>query len=191
MATDTPTTPRINELNIFTFNSFGASIISKEWKALGFTEEPQLASTIDVNDTIKELLEEYDKIEWLNYKNPLINFPYIKGAFIQLKNYFNTIKSFNYDKDTLITEVLLKEKISLTIEELNIKSNLIFEMYNKFNSKLKEQNLLQYQDQVLYLIELFSDKNMLNKWGFKFLILDEAQDTNFTQIKLLYQNLYK
>ena len=175
-----------DELNIFTFNSFGASIISKEWKCLGFTEQPKLASTIDVNDTIRELLEEYDKIEWLNYKNPLINFPYIKGAFIQLKNYFNTIKSFNYDKDTLITEVLLKEKDVLTITELNTKSNLIFEMYDKFNSRLKEQNLLQYQDQVLYLIELFSDKDMLQKFGFTFLMTDEFQDTNFTQIKLLH-----
>lgn len=175
------------DLNIFTFNGFGENVISKEWELLGFTQQPQLASKIDINDTIKELLEEYDKIEWLNYKNPLINFPNAKGAFVQLINYFNTIKSFNYDVNSLIKNVLIKENQIDNLDELRKKAFLIFDLYGKFNSKLREKNLLQYQDQILYLIELLeSDDKLLFKYGYSHIIVDEFQDTNPTQVKLLH-----
>ena len=173
-------------LNIFTFNSFGDHIVSKEWERLGFTEKPSLASSIDVLDTVKELLEEYPNIAWLNYKSPLINFPHAKGAFIQLLIYFNLIKSFNHIEESLAADIIKKEGLNL-IDAIN-KSTLIFELYNEFNAKLKEKNLLQYSDQVLYTIELFNGYSpLLTKYGYKHIIVDEYQDTNFTQVKLLHQ----
>ncbi|EQC1535544.1 UvrD-helicase domain-containing protein [Clostridium botulinum] len=175
------------DLNIFTFNSFGDNVISKEWNKLGFTEKPQLATMIDINDIIKELLKEYDKIKWLNYKNPLLNYPNAKGAFKQLLIYFNLIKSFNYNVVSLIENVLTKEKGGLSITELKEKSFLIFDLYDKFNEKLQEKNLLQYQDQVLYLIELLEEYPKLkNMYGYKHIIVDEYQDTDSTQVDLLH-----
>ncbi|WP_125154839.1 ATP-dependent helicase [Clostridium rectalis] len=174
-------------LNIFTFNSFGESVISKEWGKLGFTEKPQLATMMDINDIIKELLKEYNKIEWLNYKNPLLNYPNAKGAFKQLLIYFNLIKSFNYNAVSLIENVLIKEKGNLSIKELKEKSFLIFDLYDKFNEKLQEKNLLQYQDQVLYLIELLEEyPELKNMYGYKHIIVDEYQDTDSTQVDLLH-----
>ncbi|MBN1074691.1 ATP-dependent helicase [Clostridium botulinum] len=162
----------IKDLNIFTFNGFGDNILSKEWSKLGFTQKPQLATTIDVNDVIKELLEEYSDIEWLNYKNPLLNYPNSKGAFKQLSLYFNAIKSYGIDDIELSEEVDKK---------------VLFDIYNKFNEKLKNKNLLQYQDQVLYLIELFgNDSNLIESYGYKHIIVDEYQDTDFTQVELLH-----
>ncbi|OSA95683.1 UNVERIFIED_ORG: hypothetical protein B2H93_04485 [Clostridium botulinum] len=162
----------VKELNIFTFNGFGENILSKEWSKLGFTQKPQLATTVDVNDIIKELLEEYNDIEWLNYKNPLLNYPNSKGAFKQLSIYFNTIKSYGIDKAELPNEV---------------NKEIVLEIYNKFNKKLKDKNLLQYQDQVLYLIELFkSNTKMLESYGYKHIVVDEYQDTDFTQVELLH-----
>lgn len=176
----------VRDLNIFTFNSFGANIIEKEWNKLGFTEQPQLATMIDINDIIKELLEEYDKVEWLNYKNPLLNYPNAKGAFKQLLIYFNLIKSFNYDATSLVKNVLAKEKDNLSAEKLKEKSFLIFDLYNKFNQILREKNLLQYQDQILYLIELLKAyPKLINDYGFKHIVVDEYQDTDFTQVELL------
>ncbi|NFH40822.1 ATP-dependent helicase [Clostridium sporogenes] len=175
------------DLNIFTFNSFGDSIISKEWNKLGFTEQPKLATMIDINDIIKELLIEYDKIDWLNYKNPLLNYPNAKGAFKQLLIYFNLIKSFNYNAVSLIENVLIKEKDNLSITELKEKSFLIFDLYDKFNEKLQEKNLLQYQDQALYLIELLEEyPELKNIYGYKHIIVDEYQDTDATQVDLLH-----
>ncbi|BAO04754.1 superfamily I DNA and RNA helicases [Clostridium botulinum B str. Osaka05] len=174
------------DLNIFTFNSFGKSIISKEWERLGFAEEPQLATTIDINDIIKELLKEYDKIEWLNYKNPLLNYPNAKGAFKQLLIYFNLIKSFNYTAEELIENVLMKEKYDLTKKELDEKTDLIIELYYKFNKKLKEKNLLQYQDQVLCLIKLLDVyPETRDIYRYKHIVVDEFQDTDFSQVDLL------
>lgn len=172
-------------LNIYTFNSFGGEIISKEWERLGFKKEPKLASMIDINDVIKDLLSEYDNISWLNYKNPLINFPHVKGAFKQLLIYFNLIKSFNYDEETFCREVLLKE--GLELDEVLKKSSIVFELYNKFNEKLKEKQLLQYQDQILYLTELFKKYiELIDTYGYKHVVIDEFQDTNISQIKLLH-----
>jgi len=176
----------VNNLNIFTFNSFGDSIVSKEWNTLGFQVQPKLANSIDINDIIKELLEieEYSKIEWLNYRNPLLNYPNAKGAFKQLIIYFNIIKSYDYSIDMFNEKVLSKEK-DFNIE--SDKANLIYEMYTKFNEKLKSKGLLQYQDQILYLIELFETyPNLITKYGFKHIIVDEYQDTDFTQVKLLH-----
>jgi len=176
----------VNNLNIFTFNSFGDSIVSKEWNKLGFSVQPKLANSIDVNDIIKELfeIEEYSKIEWLNYRNPLLNYPNAKGAFKQLVIYFNIIKSYDYSVGTFNEKILSREK------DFNVESNkadLIYEMYSKFNEKLKSKGLIQYQDQILYLIELFEvDINLIDKYGFKHVIIDEYQDTDFTQVKLLH-----
>lgn len=176
------------DLNIFTFNSFGENIISKEWEPLGFTEKPKLANSIDVNDIIKELLEieKYSKLEWLNYRNPLLNYPNAKGAFKQLLICFNLIKSYSYDTETFIEKALKKEK-DFDLDRAKEKSEIIFELYAMFNKKLKSKNLLQYQDQILYVIELFKkNKDLTNKYGYKHLIVDEYQDTDFTQVKLLH-----
>lgn len=177
------------ELNIFTFNSFGEHIVSKEWEKLGFTKAPELATLIDINDIIKELLEEHEKIEWLNYKNPLLNYPNSKGAFKQLLLYFNMIKSFDYNKKVFYEEVLSKENKDKSIED----SNTVFELYEKFNQKLKDKSLLQYQDQILFLIKLLEEnKELINTYGYKHLIVDEYQDSNVTQVQLLHLlNKYK
>lgn len=178
---------RKNSLNIYTFNSFGGKIISKEWEKLGFNKCPDIATSVDVNETLKELLDEYDKIEWLNYKNPLLNYPNAKGAFTQLSIYFDLIKSFGYDENSLILNVLSKEK-DATDESSLSKSKLIFEIYDKFNQKLKDNNLLQYQDQILYLTELFEKyPKLIEKYGFSHVIVDEFQDTDISQMKLLHQ----
>lgn len=173
-----------NNLNIFTFNSFGDNIISKEWDKLGFVKKPELATLIDINDIIKELLEEHEKIEWLNYKNPLLNYPNSKGAFKQLLLYFNMIKSFDYNVDSFFKEVLLNEKnTDKTIDD----SKLVFKLYDKFNQKLKDKQLLQYQDQILYLIELFKEnEDLINAHGYNHVIVDEYQDSDITQVQLLH-----
>lgn len=171
-------------LNIFTFNSFGENIISNKWKRLGFTKQPELASLIDIIDIIKDLLKEYNDIEWLNYKNPLLNYPNAKGAFKQLLIYFDLIKSFNYNKNSFITKALNTD--SFDIKGIN-KADIIFEIYDKFNQLLKEKNLLQYQDQILYTIELFEKfPELINRYGYKQIIVDEYQDTDFAQVKVLH-----
>lgn len=174
---------KTSELNIYTFNSFGMSIIEKEWEELGYSSKPNLTTTIDVNDILRNLLEKYNNIEWLNYKNPLINFPHIQGVLIQLKNYFNKIKSFAYNQDEFIREVLAKEKCGTDKE---IKASTIYYMYEEFNEILKRNNLVQYQEQISLLVKLFKKSNVfIEKYGFKHIVVDEYQDTNYTQVELL------
>lgn len=176
-----------DKFNIFTFNSFGEYIISQEWKVLGFDKQPDLSTLIDTYDIIKELLEKHSNIEWLNYKNPLINYPNSKGAFIQLLNYFNVIKSFNYDVSELIENVLSKEKDCGSMENMKQKAFTLFELYDEFDTVLKNKSLLQYQDQILYSISLLENwLELVKKYGYQHVVVDEYQDTDFTQVNLLH-----
>lgn len=179
---------RYGRFNIFTFNSFGGMIINEHWGKLGFEKQPELASNIDVLDIIKDMLIEHDNIEWLDYRNPLMNFKNAKGAFYTLLEYFNIIKCYRYNQTELISNILsLENKFKdETPDSLENIANKVFELYNIFNSKLKEQNLLQYQDQILFTIQLLENyPNLINQYGYKHMVVDEYQDTNVSQVNVL------
>lgn len=170
----------INELNIYTFNSFGSMLIENEYVELGYIESPLIASRIDTIDIIRDIINNNETYEWLNYDNPLMNFPHYQGCFIQLLNYFNQIKSFNLTEDTLINKIKCDDSL-----DKKIISTQIFKMYQEFNQRLIKQNLIQYQDQILLAIELLKDSKYVQKYGYKHIVVDEYQDTSVTQIELL------
>lgn len=174
---------RIEDLNIYTFNSFGDGLIKKEWSKLGFSKSPDLATMIDINDIIKEMLEDREKINWLNYKNPLLNYPNAKGVFKQLKIYFDYIKSYGLEDFRF---KFTKDNLSLAENELTNRINLIKELYWDYETRLKNKQLLEYQDQVLLSIELLEkNKELVSKYGYEHLVIDEFQDTDKTQVQLI------
>lgn len=155
-------------LHISTFNSFGMSLVENEWEYLGYTSKPQLINKIDKIDYIKQVLseDEFCDLDFLNYKYPLANLPNFKGAIYTMYNYFNQIKAGMFDEKTENKE-------------------LIYKMYDRYNDILKENNQLEYDDQLLLTLELLKDKDMLEKYGFKFVIVDEYNDVNLKQVELL------
>lgn len=159
-------------LNIFTFNSFGSRIIDKEYLKMGFKEPPELIDKIEKVDMIINILalDKFKDIKWLNYRNPLMNFPDAKGCVYELIGYFNKIKSFGV------------QYLSLEPEKIND----VLDMYNEFNSRLKEANKIEYQDQLLLTVKLFEDyPKLIQKYGYRHIMVDEFQDTDKIQIKLL------
>ncbi len=164
---DNLTTMDKNKLNIFTFNSFGMSIIEKEYTRLGFTDKPQLLPKLDKIDVLESLLNKYPDLEWLNYKYPLLNMPNAKGALYELFEIIDNVKSFGMSEE-------YKEFDGL---------DTILEEYSDY---LINNNLLDYEDQLILLIKLFEDNpELLDIYGYKHIMVDEFQDTNARQISLL------
>lgn len=170
-----------NDLEVFTFNSFGQYLINLEYKMLGYEKCPELATNINTLDILKELIEEYENIEWLNYKNPLMSMKNYKGALIQLKEIFSRIKAFDYSDIELLQ--YLKESNLYNIKDYNGAIQDIKNLYFEFNDKLKENNLIEYQDQILLATRILQNK--LQGYGYKHIVVDEYQDTDKAQVKIL------
>ena len=172
-----------NDLKVYTFNSYGQTLIEKEYELLGYDKCPELATNIDILDILKELVEENENISWLNYKNPLMSMRNYKGALIQLKTIFDKMKAFNYTEDEL-KEYLRKSNLyNIEDKDLNKAIEDIVLLYNKFNSELFKRNLIQYQDQILLATKIL--RKNLNKYGYKHIVVDEYQDTDKSQVDIL------
>lgn len=65
---------------------------------------------------------------------------------------------------------------------------MIAKIYEKYQSVLQQANSMDFDDLLLYPYILFSTKaDILVKWQqqFKYILVDEAQDTNYIQFELM------
>lgn len=84
-------------------------------------------------------------------------------------------KAINYSK------CRLEEPSSTTLEK-------IVYIYEKYEEKMKDQNLLDYEDLLIKVYELFTlYPNVLKKYQsiYKYILVDEFQDTNIIQYKII------
>lgn len=105
-----------------------------------------------------------------------------------------------YPAQSLMEKIArLKDKgISVDKAEQNYRSNILLEVYKKYQARLLELNCVDFGDILLdTLTILMSDADILQKYQekFKYIMVDEYQDTNVTQylfLRLLsqkYRNL--
>lgn len=168
----------VNDIKIRTFNGFCYDIIKEEFKQLGFIKEPQLIDKMDKYDIISNILDEEDDIPGLNYRYPLMDMFSAKGAIVKTSEFMDEIKNNGFTYPEEAVEILGVE------EEYAYR---MFSVYIKFQNKMKELNLLQYQDQLNYCIELLTDTEMVEKYGFKHITIDEVQDTSQTEMYVVRQ----
>ena len=162
------------QLNIYTFNSFGNKIISDNYKVLGFTEKPQLITNIEQYKIIKELLDSHSKVDWLNYKDPMANFPNYKGSLVEFLNMVDEQLTFDDIKFKDENRKKAAEFASLSLH---------------FQDEIYDRNKIKYQDQILYTKDLYECNTVRYKDKlipqFRHIIVDEFQDTNKMQMELL------
>ncbi|MDR1150773.1 MAG: UvrD-helicase domain-containing protein [Clostridiales bacterium] len=150
---------------ISTFHSLGVKILRKEIK--NFLDYKNNFSIIDSRDSlniIKECLKELnfdDKTLPIKILSNKISFS--KNKLILPKDY---ILNFNND----------------------FKSRRIANIYELYQKKLMISNLLDYDDLITLPIKIFlENKDVLDKYKdkFKFILIDEYQDTNSAQYELI------
>lgn len=174
MAMDTSV---VSKIDILTFNAWGDKVIAQNYAILGFTESPKLAEKVDRYDVLFEVLDENEQLEGFDYKNPLLDYRTAKGVVVQMAEYFNAIKAqFIRDVETCG-------------EKLNLQPNLaekVFALYIAYNEKLKQRNLVEYQDQINHLMTIVEEhQDVLSKYEYSHIMVDEFQDTDTMQFDIV------
>lgn len=161
--------------NITTFNAWGDKIIMENFEKLGFTQAPVLIEKVQKYDILFKLLKDFKKLEGFDYKNPVMNFKHAKGAVSKLNSIFDYIKSYN-----------VQTAEDLTSKYLKVEANQVIDMYNRYNEILRENNLIEYQDQINLLVELTEgNSEIMANYNYEHIIVDEFQDSDSMQIDLI------
>ena len=146
-----------------TFHSVFSRILRVEAKKLGFGKDFTIYDTSDAETVIKQILQE------LNYDPKQI-----KPRTIHYK--ISDAKNQLIDPDTYA-----KKFIGSTLDDITSK------VYTIYKKRMKDSNAMDFDDLLILPIELFdSDPQLLEKYQnrFRYILIDEYQDTNHAQYKV-------
>ena len=106
----------------------------------------------------------------------------------QLKVISDVVKELNYDKSKAknFQKQINYNKCFMT--EPNSNDHELSKVYEVYEQRMKEENLLDYEDLLLKVYELFTKcPEVLFKYQnkYKYILVDEFQDTNLIQYKIL------
>jgi len=160
-----------------TFNSFCQKILEERYMELGFLAPPDVIDDETKCGVIKEILDKYSPISEWDYLNFTMNMARAKGALWSAVETFAQIKKNGWTR------------LNHKIEHLSEPSiTVLFQAYEDFCNLLKARNLVEYDDQLLMVFDLLkSDPTLFDKMGFRHIVVDEFQDTDLPQIKLLQE----
>ncbi len=146
-----------------TFHSMSVKFLRRHAEAIGLKSNFTILDT----DDQKKLIKNICKGENIDAKK--ISPQFILALIDRWKN-----------KGFLPDEVILKKK--------NIFESQILKVYKIYQNKIKDLNACDFGDLILYCVKLF-EKNLdirnIYSNNFKYILVDEYQDTNFIQNKWL------
>lgn len=149
-------------MQISTFHSFGLKIVKENYEYLGYDKNFVIFDADDTLTIIKKILK--DK----NLDPEKFNPRAIRSQISKLKN--DLIDSKKYSSFSL-TEF---EKV-------------VLEVYKKYESELIKNNSLDFDDLLILPIKLFEKRKdllLMYQERYKYILIDEYQDTNEAQYKL-------
>ncbi|MBQ2945433.1 MAG: UvrD-helicase domain-containing protein [Clostridia bacterium] len=154
--------PTANEVNARTFHSFCAQILRIEIEKLGYSKSFTIYDTDDCRTVIKNILKEENADRELNPKMVASVISKAKNENITVKEYLGSLRSGGND--------------------------LMIKVCARYDEELKKANALDFDDLLVKAVELFKSypetaKKYRNRY--KYLLVDEYQDTNALQYQLL------
>jgi len=146
-------------MQISTFHSFGLFIIKENYELLGYKPNFTIIDSDDSLTIIKKILKE------MNIDPKLYNPKAIKNSISNAKN-----ELINPDSYSRYVGSDFEEKV--------------LEVYKRYQERLITNNSLDFDDLLMKPIELFNNNpSVLQKYQerFKYILIDEYQDTNEAQ----------
>ena len=150
------------QIQISTFHSFGLSIVKDNYELLGYKKEFTILDSDDSLLIVKKILKDFNL-------DPKVYNP---------KAFRNRISSA---KNEMMSPDELSRFNACDYDEK------VVEVYKKYQEKLTCNNSLDFDDLLLKPIELFNQyPNVLEEYQerFKYILIDEYQDTNEVQYTL-------
>ncbi|PRX32532.1 DNA helicase-2/ATP-dependent DNA helicase PcrA [Orenia metallireducens] len=144
-----------------TFHSICVRILRREINKLGYNTNFVIFDSSDQRTLIKNILKE------LNIDTKKFNPRAILGMISSAKN--QLISPKNYESNNYFEEIVRQ----------------VYELYQK---KLKENNALDFDDLIMKTVELFQEYPLVLEHyqeRFKYILVDEYQDVNHAQYKLI------
>ena len=144
---------------ISTFHSFGMRLLRMYASEVGYNPNFTIYDTDDQKRIVKAIL---------------------KGQNIS----FNGVKLTERDIVSIISKI--KEEIK-TLDEYSVMNKQIIEVYDKYNRALLESNAMDFSDILLNTYKLLQNSSILEKIQkkYKYIMIDEYQDTNNLQYKII------
>lgn len=155
-----------DSLWIGTFHSIGLRIVKRYYELIGLKKNFLIFDESDQKILIKKVMEEDLKIDTKKW-NPSI----VLENICRLKD-----KGFYFDDENINM---------IDVETIN---GRLLEVYKCYQEKLKELNAVDFGDLLLYPLMIFEQNPVILEefqTKFKYILVDEYQDTNAVQDKIL------
>lgn len=148
---------------ISTFHSFGLRLLRVYSKVVGYDSNFTIYDTDDQKKVVKGIMKQ------LVIKNKDLTEGKIVSRISKLKE--DGISPEEYEKD----------------HRFEPDANIIYEVYKRYNQTLKENNGMDFSDILTNTYKLLENREVLEKLQekFKYIMVDEYQDTNNIQYKII------
>lgn len=150
------------QIQTSTFHSFGLKLLKENYERLGFDKNFVIMDSDDSLTIVKKILKDMDL-------DPKIYNPRaIRNKISSCKNELISPKAYSRYTVSPYEEIVCK-------------------VYEKYQEKLMKNNAVDFDDLLILPIKLFEEnKDILEKYQeqFKYILIDEYQDTNESQYKL-------
>lgn len=157
-----------------TFHSFGLRVIRENTEKLGLTSNFTIIDSDDVSSVIKKIMKELD----ISTKEYSVSYIRNKISFI---------------KNEMLSDSEVDKYLNSPPEKVAVK------VYHEYEKVLKRNNAVDFDDLLKRPVELFmQNDDILDKYQekYRYILIDEYQDTNEVQYKLVkllaskYRNLF-
>ncbi len=152
----------VRSMQISTFHSFGLKVIKENYEFFNLNSTFTILDEQDSISVIKKILKE------MNLDDKIYNPRTIKNKISNAKNELLSPKAYSVFARTDIDKTIVK-------------------IYEKYEDKLRKNSSVDFDDLLLLPIEIFKkDKKVLEHYQnrYKYVFIDEYQDTNEAQYKL-------
>lgn len=156
---------------IGTFHSLGVRIIREKHDILGLPNNFTIIDSDDTNTIIKKLLKE------MNLDSKQYSPSYVRNRISFIKN-------------QMLTDGELDRLFNTPMDKV------VVEVYHRYNNKLKTSASVDFDDLLLLPVNLFKERKDILEYyqdKYRYILIDEYQDTNPVQYKLsvMLSNKYK
>lgn len=157
--------PKANFATISTFHSFGARVLRREIQHIGFEKNFTILDGNDQKSVVKLIIKD------LNLDPKFYNVRSIQSRISSMKN--EGMTPGEYD---VLASTLYEEKVA--------------EIYKMYQERLQESNCVDFDDLLILPVRIFRENpDVLSKYQdyYKYILVDEYQDTNSLQYRLIRQ----
>ena len=150
------------KIQVSTFHSFGLKLLRENYEILGYTSNFLIMDSDDSLTVVKKIIKD------MNLDPKIYNPRAIRNKISSCKNELMSPEAFD----------------KFVASEYD---QVVKDVYEKYDKKLKQNNSVDFDDLLILPIELFrKHPDVLEKYQnlYQYLLIDEYQDTNEAQYKL-------